>query len=150
MGFFCHIWFHSRDSVFCLVVIVLLKFQTLENLVAGIGNRGCYVSKDRAVFKITLFIQWQSRRYSASPPPLRVCLLCVLSVIMPAWIAVLVLFTLSLTKQKDLSRSFWESYVSSVCSFNHMRKAIQLHCKNLHVLKRSPDLVLETIFAQRW
>ena len=64
--------------MFCLVVIVLLKFQTLENLVAGIGNRGCYVSKERAVLKITLFTQTMTKppllcpHPSTSLPPLRV------------------------------------------------------------------------------
>ena len=149
MGFFCHIWFHSRDSVFCLVVIVLLKFQTLENLVAGHRKPRVLCAQGQGCFLDYSFYS-NNDKAAAILPPLRACLLCVLSVIMPAWIAVLVLFTLSLTKQKDLSRSFWESYVSSICSFNHMRRAIQLHCKNLHVLKRSPDLVLETIFAQRW
>lgn len=132
MGFFCHILFHSRDSVFCLVVIVLLKFQTLENLVAGHRKPRVLCAQGQGCFLDYSFYS-NNDKAAAILPPLRACLLCVLSVIMPAWIAVLVLFTLSLTKQKDLSRSFWESYVSSVCSFNHMRRAIQLHCKNLHV-----------------
>ena len=96
MGFFCHILFHSRDSVFCLVVIVLLKFQTLENLVAGHRKPRVLCAQGQGCFLDYSFYS-NNDKAAAILPPLRACLLCVLSVIMPAWIVVLVLFTLSLT-----------------------------------------------------